>query len=293
MIVIPSKKLTFATATVKKPSISLEKEYMLKNVAVMGLGWLGLPLAKKLDQDGYTVRGSTTRSEKLMELLNSGLAVRILQLVPHAIKGNFKSFIADANVLIICIPPNRDHTYPDRIRQITLLAPRDLKVIYISSSSVYGNPDTEVHEESPTQPERASGEWVLATEKLLENHFQSNLTIIRFAGLFGPDRHPGRFLSGKKALSRPKGKVNLIHLDDCIQLISAVISQQQFGYIINGCADNHPDRASFYSRAAHELSLPKPNFDQSDQKMGKTVSNKRSKELLGLTYQCPDPLECI
>ena len=276
-----------------KPASSHYTKFMLNKIAIMGLGWLGLPLALELNKKGYKLSGSTTRSERLMELLDSGLSVRILELMQNSVKGNFKKFVTDIDVLIICIPPNSDSDYLQKIQQITKHTSSNLKVIYISSTSVYGNPDGVVKENSPTFPERSSGKWILSVEEALRAYYKSNLTILRMAGLFGPERHPGRFLSGKNELDRPKGKINLIHLNDCIQLIQLVIEQKRFGHVINGCADVHPDRQSFYQKAAHELSLPIPTFNDEQDKVGKEVSNQYSKDLLGMTYSVPNPLNWL
>ena len=39
-----------------------------RKIAVLGCGWLGLPLAKKLHSIGHTIKGSTTTKEKLLRL---------------------------------------------------------------------------------------------------------------------------------------------------------------------------------------------------------------------------------
>ena len=44
-----------------------------KSVSIIGCGWLGLPLAEFLVQQGFHVRGSTTRAEKLKPLEEKGI----------------------------------------------------------------------------------------------------------------------------------------------------------------------------------------------------------------------------
>ena len=36
----------------------------MKNIGIIGLGWLGLPLAKNLQRQGFTIFGTTTSLEK-------------------------------------------------------------------------------------------------------------------------------------------------------------------------------------------------------------------------------------
>lgn len=40
----------------------------MQKISVLGCGWLGLPLSKKLIESGFVVKGSTTSSEKLSQL---------------------------------------------------------------------------------------------------------------------------------------------------------------------------------------------------------------------------------
>ena len=60
--------------------------------------------------------------------------------------------------------------------------------------------------------------------------------------------------------SDPQGKVNLIHLDDCIKLISQVILLNKWGEVYNGCADVHPTKEEFYTKASRALNCPPPVF---------------------------------
>ena len=54
-----------------------------------------------------------------------------------------------------------------------------------------------------------------------------NTTVIRFGGLIGYDRMPGKFLTGKKDLPNGDAPVNLIHRDDCVQIIYQIIKNEK------------------------------------------------------------------
>ena len=135
------------------------------------------------------------------------------------------------------------------------------------------------------QPETASGKAVLLAEQLLREALGERLTIIRFSGLMGPDRFPGRFLAGKKEVPNGKAPVNMIYQTDCIQLIAEVINQDCWGEIFNGCADDHPTREDFYTKAALKLGLEPPTFSQTPTGQFKIISNEKSKTILGMKYQ--------
>lgn len=265
---------------------------MSKKIAIIGLGWLGLPLAKSLHAKGYDIIGSTTRSEKLMRLLDSKLSVRIIKVEKNGLLGDWNRFIEDVDLLIINLPPggaeNNQSDYPQKINQVVSRCDATLKVIFVSSTSVYGDNNEIVTEESSTEPTKVSGEAVLAAEKLVLAHFGKNATIVRFAGLIGENRHPGRFLDAGTLLTNPAGKVNLIERSDCIRLIEAIYEQQKFGEIYNGCSDAHPTREEFYTKAAYNVSLAAPTFKASPADSWKIVSNEKSKRELAMNYSSLD-----
>ena len=121
----------------------------------------------------------------------------------------------------------------------------------------------------------------------------SRLTILRLSGLVGYDRLPGRFLANKKELPNGDAPVNIIHRDDCIGLITAVLEQNIWGEIINGSADNHPSRKDFYTKAAERIGLNPPTFKIQDSMQFKIICNKKGKALLNYNYIHPDPLKLI
>ncbi|WP_321539617.1 NAD(P)-binding domain-containing protein [Flavobacterium piscinae] len=45
----------------------------MKQISILGCGWLGMPLAKHLLQKGYSIKGSTTTETKLELLQNEGI----------------------------------------------------------------------------------------------------------------------------------------------------------------------------------------------------------------------------
>jgi nucleoside-diphosphate-sugar epimerase len=100
----------------------------------------------------------------------------------------------------------------------------------------------------------------LKAEQLLQQQDLLKTTIIRFGGLVGPGRHPGRFFAGKKDIPNGRAPVNLVHLDDCIGISLAVIQQYAFGYLFNACSPHHPQKTDFYLQASSQAGLAAPEF---------------------------------
>ncbi|WP_158837553.1 uroporphyrinogen-III C-methyltransferase [Polaribacter sp. L3A8] len=264
-----------------------------QHISILGLGWLGLPLALKLQKSGYSINGSTATLAPLKSLAKYSFHTCRINVESDTIIGDWESFIAETTTLIINFPPKRidniETIHPSQIAQIIAHTPKTTKVIFVSSTSVYQNNNELIDETVTCLPEKASGHALVKAEELLQEHFGSNLTILRLSGLIGPKRHPGRFLAKKRELKNPNIPINLIHQKDAIGLIETILEQNCFGEIINGCADVHPKRKDFYENAAIKLNLPAPIFGSSKETYYKIVNNSKSKSLLNFKYQFSNP----
>lgn len=239
---------------------------MNKKIAIAGLGWLGLPLAHKLQLLGYRVSGSVTRLDKAHELQKNGWDVYPVTFSEDGIVGPVSALLKDAEVLIVLVPPGlRRNTGADHVLKMSHLmeAIVDAKVpncLLVSSTSVYGESQGAVDESDLPQPENEAGRQLFQIEQLYMNApFRS--TIVRFGGLFGGSRQPVRYLAGRTGLSGGAAPVNLIHRQDCIGIITEVIKQQAWGHIFNAVYPEHPVKALYYGRKADELGLQPPEYN--------------------------------
>jgi nucleoside-diphosphate-sugar epimerase len=255
---------------------------MMKQISILGCGWLGLPLAKSLIEKGYSVKGSTTSLEKIPILETNGITAFQIELGEVEIKGQIESFLATSEILIIDIPPKlRSITSENFVSKIQTLIPfikksSVQKVIFISSTAVYNDDYAKVTETTQTIPDTENGKQLLEVEKLfLLSIFDFGTTIIRFGGLIGDDRHPIYFLAGKENLGNPNAPVNLIHQIDCIGIIEKIIELDCWNNTFNAVAPFHPKRKEYYTQKAIELGLPLPQFAETNTSFGKIIhSNK-------------------
>ncbi len=264
----------------------------MKSVSIVGCGWFGLPMAVELIKQEYGVKGSYRRSEKLPFLQNEGInafKLDLSELVSHesvdeidlgVIKKNLQS-----DYLIVNIPPKlRDKSQNYLMQLQTLLTLINLnnykRVIFISSTGVYPSLNEDMTEDSACEHSESSA-TLLQAENLFLTY--SNVCVLRFAGLIGPSRAPGRFLAGRKGLSGAEQPVNLVHLDDCIQAVLTILSADKVSSVYNLCSPHHPSRNDFYSRAAKQLNLPSPEFI-SDNIPAKTVNGLKLCNELNFSY---------
>ena len=245
----------------------------MKNVSILGCGWLGKPLAVSLMNDGFYVKGSTTSEIKIQELESTGIESYLIDITEFE---EFDLFLA-SDILVIAITSKDIDAYERFIQQIENSSIQ--KVIFISSTSVYPVTNSVITEEST--PLNTS---LLEIENLFRDNTFFETTIIRFAGLFGPGRHPGSWFKNGKTIPQPNGFVNMIHLEDCIAIIHEIINQDCWNTIFNACSNDHLTRREFYTNARNSLGFEIPVFEENSQLKYKIISSKKLQKELGYQF---------
>jgi nucleoside-diphosphate-sugar epimerase len=268
-------------------------------ISILGCGWLGLPLAIHLVKEGYQVKGSVTTDDKMEELVQQQIMPFRLMITDTGIDSNDLAGFLQSQILIINFPPSRreDVVLYHQAQMAHLIKEIEKspvkQVLFISSTSVYPDVNGEVYEHEVATPTKGSGKALLTVEKMLRTNVRFMTTIVRFAGLIGYDRMPGRFLAGKKNVENGDAPINVIHQDDCIALLREIIRQQAWGEIFNACADEHPTRREYYIKAAAVAGLELPTFAATTDPHFKIVNAEKIKTRLNYTFRYPDPLSLL
>jgi nucleoside-diphosphate-sugar epimerase len=121
-------------------------------------------------------------------------------------------------------------------------------------------------------------------EELFRQNNCFETTILRFAGLFGGERHPGNWFSDGRKIPQPNGYVNMIHQEDCIEIIHEIIDQNCWDITLNACTDHHPTRKEFYAIAKLCKDLTLPEFEKNEPLRYKIVSPKKLQDVLGYEF---------
>ncbi|WP_437890512.1 SDR family oxidoreductase [Phytobacter sp. V91] len=269
----------------------------MKKVAIVGLGWLGMPLALSLTAKGWQVVGSKTTEDGVEAARMSGIESYKLKLEPELVcDTDDLDALMQVDALVITLPARRsgpgETFYLQAIQEIvdSALAYRIGRIIFTSSTSVYGEVSGTLRETSVRNPLTASGRVLKELEDWLHHLPGTSVDILRLAGLVGPGRHPGRFFAGKMAPDGQHG-VNLVHLDDVISAITLLLQAPKGGHIYNLCAPQHPARSLFYPTMARQLGLAVPQFlDATDQGKGRIIDGNRICNELGFEYEHSDPM---
>ncbi|ODR81288.1 NAD(P)-dependent oxidoreductase [Haladaptatus sp. W1] len=188
------------------------------NVAVLGCGYVGCELARELLAGGHEVVGVRRSSEGLRAVEKTGAdAVRA-----DVTDGDSLSPIPDADVLVYAVSADgRDSAaartaYVEGLRTaLDHFAARESspeRVVYTSSTGVYGDRDgARVDESTPLEPRTEREEILADAEEIVRGERGLDWTITRFSGLYGPDRYRlERYLEGPVS----DRYLNLLHRDD-------------------------------------------------------------------------------
>lgn len=262
-----------------------------KHIAILGTGWLGMPLAKMLLKKGFSVKGSTTSEAKLQALKAVGIEPYLIKVATEGISGDISGFLRETDVLIIDIPPglrkDPQLDFSGGIKKLSEAVEKAgiTKVIFVSSISVYEETESFKIYTEATAPNATSrgGSELASAENILLEYKGFETTVLRFGGLFGPDRHPVKYLAGRSGLSNPLGPVNLIHQTDCIGIILKILEKDIFGEVFNAVYPLNPPKEEYYRKKAQEAGLELPEFDHSKPSVGKIIS--ASKVMRELEYE--------
>lgn len=268
-------------------------------ISILGCGWLGQPLALDLLQSGHKIVATCRSKDKAIRLQELGLSTAVYALGDDLTQGHLTE-VFNSKLLILNIPVGRktpdSNVFLNNIHSLLIHAAKSSidKIIFISTTSIYGEPEGVVVEQTTPHPVTESAKVNLAIEGLVKRYFAERSTIIRLAGLVGADRHPAKFLAGKLNLANPNQVVNLIHQLDVISAIKHIIKFSLWSKTLHLSATQHPSRDKYYTYAAKQLGLTPPTFiDSPEIKSGKIIDASSSLNILKMTLAYPNPFDML
>lgn len=267
------------------------------NITIIGGGWLGLPLAQELQCDGHHIITTKRSGQGVQEVKAQGV-----EAIKYTLGDNLDELdlapLFESELAIINIPPGRKSFKPEQyISDMKSLIGHAFKsdvekLIFVSTSAVYGNQNRTAYEYSTVDPVTPSAKAHVEVEHHIRNVFASKGTIFRLSGLVDDNRHPARSLSGRVDIANGQQVVNLIHRTDVIEAIEKIIQRQVYGKTLHLAAPDHPSRAEFYIAVAKEMGLSEPSFlfDESAGK-GKSINCELTLSALELELKYPSPYD--
>ena len=266
---------------------------MSEQISIVGLGWLGLPLANALQEDDFIIKGTTTSEEKLKQLQAQNYKAYKVMLTEEGIEGSIEACLTGSTILILNTPPglrrNPTSNYVAKIKKlIPFIETSSIKrILFIGSTAVFqeGEDFPVITNETEPNATSNSGVQLQQVEQLLLSNSHFETTVLRFAGLVDERRHPASMMSRRKDIPNPKAPVNLIHREDCIGLIKSIIEQGQWGQTLNAAFPLHPEKEVYYEGICASKNLPKPDFSYEKPSLGKIIDGQGTSKALKYAYK--------
>jgi nucleoside-diphosphate-sugar epimerase len=238
-----------------------------KKVAILGCGYVGLALARRLAREGADVIGTSRQQSRAAEIEKTGARAMILDVMEP---GSLTQLVEwEPDVLFDLVRPQQigDDRYTTWGTRNVAQAFADMPLealVYVSSTSVYGRRSGEwTDEETPVNPSSPLGKSRVESENLyLETHTGSGLPvrICRVPGIYGPGRTLRQRLEtgAYRRLNDQEQWVSRIHVDDLVDALIAAWLRGRPGAVYLLCDDEPVSGQEYAELTASLLSLPLP-----------------------------------
>jgi nucleoside-diphosphate-sugar epimerase len=278
-----------------------------ETVLILGCGYRGRKLARRLIAEGYYVRALTRSTENAAALEEIGVEPRIGDITDpitlcglgdgvtyvYHLMGSMRGDDAELEAL---------HVHGTRSVLALLRNSKIKRFVYESSTAVYGQMDGEwLDESAPREPTSTMGKLRVQAEDLLLNAWREHafpVLILRPASIYRPEGVINKKIrQGAYTLaSDPEKLMNHIYIEDFIEILLAAREKGQAGEAYN-VADDLPKRSIDYMNLIAELMrAPKIKVEWEMRTDGcadlirqsnKKVSNAKLKKDFGLALRYP------
>jgi len=258
-----------------------------KSCLIVGCGYVGFPLAQRLQEAGWKVAGVVRSEESRQRLNQAGI---------DAYAGDIGSpdFLErlplDWDHCVYCPSTGGrglegyQHIHQMALQCVLEKIGRGTRFHYTSSTSVYGQQEGEwVDETSVLEPAAPTAQILVEAEKRVVQH---GGTVLRLGGIYGPGRGVllSRLEDGRAMIPRQDPKwLNLIHLDDIVSALQhSLEGKLGTGQIYNVIDDEPASYRDIYTWLCDKLGweLPPvgdPEYLGKRGRNNKRVSNRKLK----------------
>ena len=257
----------------------------MHSIGILGCGWLGTSLAINLKKLEYHVLGSKTSLEGLSEIEKIGIEGYLVVLKKNKSEG-ILPFVKNIETLIISVPPqkkNSDFNFTEKIQTLinSIKSSSLKKLIFLSSTSVYGSIGGVFDESQKCSPDSKSALELYDCEKLIQGLSIPSI-IVRLGGLIGEDRNPIYHLQNK-IIKNPNGRINFVHRNDAVNGISLLVSNKKIKGIFNLVSPHHPTRKLYYKHVSKKYNLNEPKFENNEQ-IVRIINGDKITKVTGFNY---------
>jgi len=262
----------------------------------VGAGYTGARVLQRLP-DAVALGRSRSGDERLD--LDHDEALRVELAGPYAV--------------IYSVPPASDQPGDPRLARFLAMLPHPPeRIVYLSTTGVYGNRDGgRVDEETEPRPETSRAERRLDAERTVKEWCAAHGTTavaLRVPGIYGPGRLGTEGVRAGMPVLREEdaNPGNRIHVDDLATCCIAALSPAVPAGIYNVGDGDHRSGSWFTNEVARQAGLPPPpaiSFAEAQKtfsprrlsflKESRVVDTTKMREVLGVTPKYANPADGI
>ena len=239
---------------------------------IIGCGYLGKHLAIKLRElrPDITLFGAVRSQDSARKLAGLGVKPLLADVTqPITLAAAQPAMATQTLDAYYMVPPGRAGSHPGPEATINkgitnankMLGGLDIrKAVLVSSTAVYGQSNGElVNAETSPNPQSERANLLYHGEQLWLNANTRN-HVLRLSGIYGPKRIVGLKAVSENApiVGNANALLNLIHVDDAVQLLLAMMQSQTAGRIELGTDGMPRQRVDYYNMLADLIAAPKP-----------------------------------
>ncbi|MFA9217419.1 MAG: SDR family oxidoreductase [Sphingomonadaceae bacterium] len=227
---------------------------------ILGCGDVGMRLLPLL-RSRFRIFAVTSQPARCAELRAAGAVPLVANLDDAA---SLRRLRGVAPWVVHLAPPAAEGSRDQRTRRLLSVLPPQGRLVYISTTGVYGDcGGAWVDESRPVAPRNPRARRRVDAEQALRDwarHSGTSLSILRVPGIYAADRLPlKRLQQGTPALT-PADDVytNHIHADDLARCIVRALVHGQPGRVYHTVDDSDLKMAAYFDAVADAFGLARP-----------------------------------
>jgi len=236
------------------------QKFKLPRLLIVGCGDVGMRLLPLL-RPYFRVFATTSQPSRCAELRALGAVPLVVDLDQPA---TLRRLAGLASRVVHLAPPPAEGALDRRTRNLTAILPEHARLVYVSTTGVYGDCGGVLFDESrPVAPSNARAVRRVDAEQVLRGWARragGHLSILRVPGIYAADRLPlKRLQAGTPALIEADDVyTNHIHADDLAAIIARALFRGLPNRVYHAVDDSDMKMAAYFDAVADAHQLPRP-----------------------------------
>ncbi|RFP09733.1 SDR family oxidoreductase [Duganella sp. BJB488] len=236
------------------------QKFKLPRLLIVGCGDVGMRLLPLL-RPYFRVFATTSQPSRRAELRALGAVPLVADLDQPA---TLRRLAGLASRVVHLAPPPAEGALDRRTRNLTAILPEHARLVYVSTTGVYGDCGGLLFDESrPVAPSNARAVRRVDAEQVLRGWARragGHLSILRVPGIYAADRLPlKRLQAGTPALVEEEDVyTNHIHADDLAAIIARALFRGLPNRVYHAVDDSDMKMATYFDAVADAHQLPRP-----------------------------------